>query len=135
MHSISNAFSREISSFFDHYFEPFDLTTSYAEILMMIEEAGEITQKEIAERMHLAPSTITRFVGKLEKAGFIEKNRNGKAMTVSVRKEKNGEISKIREQFEKAEKELSKIVGKKFVDTTAKLLEFGVDQFQHAEED
>src|SRR5690625_6363935 len=79
MHATINSFSREITSFFDQHFQEEDLATSYIELLIILLDHDALPQQEIAELMKLAPSTITRFVRKLEKRGRVQiKKHKGK---------------------------------------------------------
>jgi MarR family transcriptional regulator, organic hydroperoxide resistance regulator len=129
MHSILNQFSREVSRHYDSQFAGYNLATSYVELLIYLDEAEEATQKMIAEQLGLAPSTITRFIAKLEKMGYVEKSRDGKEMSVKLSGNKAETVNELKKLYLEADKKMQKIVGEKFVDTTSKLLEYGVEQF------
>ncbi|WP_312046843.1 MarR family winged helix-turn-helix transcriptional regulator, partial [Anaerotignum sp.] len=47
-------------------------------LLYIVNQKGEIPQKEIGELLHLTPSTITRLLDKLERKGYVEKQSMGK---------------------------------------------------------
>jgi DNA-binding MarR family transcriptional regulator len=130
MHSAINKLNREISRHFDSYFSEFNLATSYVELLMIVHQKETVTQKEIAETLDLAPSTITRFINKLVKRGFIEKKRSGKTMMVSLRKGKMEEVTDLGKIYKRAESDLQKILGEKYTETTSKLIEYGIEQIQ-----
>lgn len=130
MHSAINKLSRQISKHFDSYFIEFNLATSYVELLMIVQENETVSQKEIAETLDLAPSTITRFINKLDKKGFIEKKRSGKTMMVSLSRGKAEAVRELRNIYNSAESDLQKILGEKYADTTNKLIEYGIEQIQ-----
>ena len=125
MHSAANHFSREISRFFDSYFEEHQLATSYVQVLRLIYENQTVTQKEIADRMNLAPSTITRFIGKLEKLGFVEKTRNGKEMSVHINEDETMKVRQLVSLLKEAENDLEELLGSKYIETTSALLDYG----------
>ncbi len=129
MHSILNQFSREVSRHYDSYFTEYNLATSYVELLMYLNEKDGATQKMIADHLNLAPSTITRFIAKLEKMEFVEKNREGKEMSVKISVKRKKTVEELIKNYQKADKEIEKLVGKKFVETTSKLIEYGIEQF------
>lgn len=130
MYSQANSFSREISRHYDSYFEDKGLTTSYVELLLIIDEHGSLSQKNIAEQMNLAPSTITRFISKLEKQGYLKKEKKGKLVAVSISKKKESAVKELRSMFNKANSDLVELLGDKYVETTSKLLNYGIDRLK-----
>lgn len=54
------------------------LSPSHALILYLVNRNGPLHQKEIGEKLHLTPSTITRFIEKLETKGLVTKTIEGK---------------------------------------------------------
>ncbi|TVR15127.1 MAG: MarR family transcriptional regulator [Balneolaceae bacterium] len=125
MHAITNSFSREISRHFDSYFEEYNLATSYIELILLVWKEGEISQKELAKRMNLAPSTITRFVQKLVKSGFVEKNKDGRIVSIKLTNNAKATAQKMHSSYKKAVQDLKEKLGEKFVSTTEQLLEHG----------
>lgn len=128
MYSEANSFSREVSRHFDSYFEEDGITTSYVELLVLIDEQKNLSQKFIADKMKLAPSTITRFVHKLEKLGFVKKTKDGKLVTLSVSKGKQKTVEKLKVKYKKAHTDLVDILEENYVETTKKLLNYGFEQ-------
>lgn len=125
MHTEANRFSREISAFYDAYFKEEKLATSYIELILIVDEAGSTTQKGIAEKLSLAPSTITRFINKLEKRGFVLKEMDGRNAMITLTKEGASNAINFRRKYDQAEMELMELLGEKFVDTTRQLLNHG----------
>ena len=66
----ANAFARVISKMADEAFAPTGLSTSYAFLLMTVNETPGIQPKIISCHMQLTPSTVTRLIEKMEYRGF-----------------------------------------------------------------
>lgn len=63
------------------------ISSSHAFILYLVNQMGCIHQKEIGERLHLMPSTITRFVEKLEGKKLVLRKTEGKNVIICSTKE------------------------------------------------
>ncbi len=126
MHLAANSFSREISQHFDAYFQQYKLATSYVELLLLLHEHEKLSQKEIAEQMNLAPSTITRFIKKLEKKGLTGKEKDGRLVLIVLSKKGRQTVPELSKDYNRAKTDLEKKIGEKFVHTTGQLLEHGV---------
>ena len=74
----SNKLSRMIGKMADEEFRITGLSPTYAFLLSILNEGDGITQKEIGEVLHVTPSTITRFIDKLENSGHLERRIEGK---------------------------------------------------------
>jgi DNA-binding MarR family transcriptional regulator len=59
-------------------FASIGLSPTYAFLLMIVKEKPGITLKELCEKLHIAPSTGTRFVDKLIVKGLVERKTEGK---------------------------------------------------------
>lgn len=124
-HSKTNTFSRNLTAFFDAKLEKFGLATSYIELMILLYQKDDFSQKELAENLSLAPSTITRFIDKLEKKGYVKKERKGRAAHVSLTKKGRKTSQEMEFAYQSAVDGLKEIVGEKFVITVGKLLDFG----------
>jgi len=74
----SNKLSRMIGKMADEEFRITGLSPTYAFLVSILNEGDGITQKEIGEVLHVTPSTITRFIDKLENSGHLERRIEGK---------------------------------------------------------
>ena len=74
----SNKLSRMIGKMADEEFRITGLSPTYAFLVSILNESDGITQKEIGEVLHVTPSTITRFIDKLENSGHLERRIEGK---------------------------------------------------------
>lgn len=55
---------------------------SYAFILTLVDREPGIMPKDLAEKLNLAPSTITRFIDKLEHQGLLERRAEGRTARI-----------------------------------------------------
>ena len=65
-------------------FAPIGLSPTYAFLLMTLKGKKGMTQKEISAALHIAPSTSTRFVDKLEMKGLVTRKSEGKLAIVAL---------------------------------------------------
>jgi DNA-binding transcriptional ArsR family regulator len=63
-------------------FKTTGLTTSYAFLLMTINEKPGIQPMEISQQMMLSPSTVTRLIDKLENKKYLRREYEGKQVKV-----------------------------------------------------
>lgn len=135
MHSEANTFSRYVSNHFDSTFKEFGLATSYIEVLIYIKDEGPVLQKEIADYLNLDPSTITRFLKKLQKADWVVKEKSEGRTKIDLNAERIDEVMALKKLYREAEEELSEILGEKFVETTEKLLSHGNALFEESDKE
>lgn len=70
--------SRVFGKIADEAFRKTGLSPSHALILYIVNQKDGMHQKEIGEILHLTPSTITRFIDKLERKRLIVRRTEGK---------------------------------------------------------
>lgn len=133
MHFTVNSFNRELSRLFDSYFEEEGLATSYVELMLVLYVESSLSQNQIAERMNLAPSTITRFIRKLEKLGLVEKKKDGRSVAINLTEKGTKKCPVLQNKYNKAVEELEDLLGEKYVSTVDQLLEHGVKQLRNKE--
>ena len=78
----ANALSRIMTKLADEEFAITGLTSSYAFLLMTVNEKPGIQPKEISHHMQLTPSTVTRLIEKMEYRGFLEREHVGRTTEV-----------------------------------------------------
>lgn len=91
--------ARELSKIADDAFASTGLSPSHALLLFIINEEDGVPQKEIGERLHLMPSTITRLIEKLENKGFVTKQSEGKNVFLLTTNEGQGMQQRLAEAF------------------------------------
>lgn len=70
--------ARVIGKTADNAFRITGLSPSHAFLLYIVNQNSGIHQKIIGEMLHMTPSTITRFVEKLENKGLVTRKAGGK---------------------------------------------------------
>ena len=78
----ANSLSREITRMAEESFNTTGFTPSQAFLMMLVVESPGISQKELAEQLHLAQSTVSRLVDALVKRKLVERNVQGKVTHV-----------------------------------------------------
>jgi len=74
----SNSLSRVITRMAEEEFRITGLSPSHAFLMLLVNEQPGIGQKELGANLHLAPSTITRFVDGLVHKGYLTRKVEGK---------------------------------------------------------
>ncbi|KAI4444431.1 MarR family transcriptional regulator [Schaedlerella arabinosiphila] len=59
-----------------------DLKPGHAGILFILNKEGELSQRELSEKMNLTPPTITSAIQKMEKLGYIRRKPDDKDQRV-----------------------------------------------------
>ena len=98
----ANSLARMITRMAEEEFRPTGLSPSHAFLLMLVNDNPGIGQKALCEQLHLAPSTVTRFIDSLVHRGYLTRQSEGKASRVYAT-ESGG---KLRESIEAAWKSL-----------------------------
>lgn len=75
---------RRINRMAEEAFSPLGLSPSHAYLLKAVEEGGPLTSGDLAAILGLAPSTITRFVDRLEKDGYCCRKSEGRLAMVDI---------------------------------------------------
>lgn len=57
-------------------FGKYELKPGHAGILFILDKEGELSQRELSEKMKLSPPTITSALQKMEKLGFIRRKQD-----------------------------------------------------------
>lgn len=79
----ANSLARQVSHLAEEEFRYTGLSPSHAFLLMLVIKQPGITPKELSEALHLAPSTVTRFVDALIlKQGLVERRTEGKSARI-----------------------------------------------------
>lgn len=67
-------------------FSPTGLAPSSAFAVMVLNDRPGMNMGELAEILHLDPSTMTRFIASLEQKGLVERIRNGRFSKIATTK-------------------------------------------------
>lgn len=74
----ANTLARVVTRIAEEEFARAGIAPSYAFLMMLVNETPGITQKELAKKLVLAPSTVTRFIDTLTQKGYLERKVEGK---------------------------------------------------------
>ena len=80
----ANKLSRIITRMAEESFGPTGLSPSHAFVLMVAAENPGIGPGELAEKLALAPSTVTRFVDALAARGLVTRTSEGRASRLAA---------------------------------------------------
>lgn len=99
-----------------------DLAPSHGDILAMLYQYNKLTMKEIAEKIHRTKPTVTVLVNKLEKLGFVkrEKSSEDSRITYITLTSKSEDFKPI---FEKISKDLNKMLFKNLTSKEVRILD------------
>jgi len=90
------------------------LSPSHAFILMTVNERPGIAPSELAEMLHLAPSTVTRFIDTLEYKGLLSRQFLGKTSQIFATESGLMLQTHLKSAWEKLYQRLSDILGQEF---------------------
>ncbi|RLQ93435.1 MarR family winged helix-turn-helix transcriptional regulator [Falsibacillus albus] len=79
----ANRFSRIMNKMAEEAFAPIGLSPTYAFLIMAVIDQPGMTQKQLSEKLHIAPSTCTRFVDKLIVKQLVDRRQEGKLVYIS----------------------------------------------------
>ena len=79
-----NKLARRLNSIADEEFKKMDITATQGFALIAVGELHKHTPSEIAAELEMKPSTITRFLDKLEKLGYIKRDYHGRNTEVNI---------------------------------------------------
>lgn len=109
----ANKLSRAISKIAEEEFKITGLSPSYAYTVNIVNQRDGITQKELGEMLHITPSTITRFIDKLESKKLVRRSAKGKVSYIHST-EKGKELQAVIDQaWDNMYEKYSEIIGKK----------------------
>ncbi|MCI1273308.1 MAG: MarR family transcriptional regulator [Clostridiaceae bacterium] len=109
----ANSLARIMTSFAEDEFKKTGLSPNYAFIVMLVCENPKISQKEVGEYLQLTPSTITRFVDKIEQKGFVKRLIDGKSVLLIPTDDGKKLLKEIKAAWKRLHDRYSKILGDK----------------------
>ncbi|WP_274654811.1 MarR family winged helix-turn-helix transcriptional regulator [Paenibacillus humicola] len=107
----SNRLSRIITKIAEEEFASTGLTPMYGYLVRLVVSAPGISQKELSEKLSITPSTLTRFVDKLEGKQLVERKVNGKTVLVYPTPKGEALVGTIREASRRFRERYEAILG------------------------
>ena len=98
----ANSLARVITRMAEESFRKTGLSPSHAFLMMLVMDKPGIGQKELCEKLHLAPSTVTRFIDALAHRGYLTRKSDGKASRIFA----TPESTQLRRSIDAAWKDL-----------------------------
>ena len=112
----ANALARVMTKISDEEFSKLGLSSSYAFLLMTVNNKQGIQPKEISEKMQLTASTVTRLVEKMEYRGYLKRQSCGRSTEVYSTEEGMKLQPKLKELWQNLYKRYSDAMGKETAD-------------------
>lgn len=109
----ANSLARVITRMADEEFRRTGLSPSHAFLMMLVNDYAGIGQKELCERLHLAPSTVTRFIDALVYKGYLTRQTEGKASRVYATKAGEALRKPIGDAWKRLHQRYAKVLGLK----------------------
>ena len=78
----AGALSRAMGRMAEEEFAGLGFSPSHAFLLMLVLENPGASQKELGAALHLAPSTVTRFVDAMERKGFMRRKSESRTALI-----------------------------------------------------
>lgn len=118
----ANALARTVTRMAEDAFAPVGLSPSQAFLVMLAMESPGIAASEMAARLRLAPSTVTRLVDGLIRKGLVERKAEGKASRIHPTPKAAGMADEIAGAWKQLYHNYSGILGEKAGSDLASLL-------------
>ncbi|MFX4262433.1 MarR family winged helix-turn-helix transcriptional regulator [Pelotomaculum propionicicum] len=114
--------ARIITKMAEEEFAPTGLSPAYAFLLMIVHERPGISQQELGSALHLTPSTVTRFIDKLEVKGFVTRTVEGKNSLINLTEKGLVLQERIEQAWSSLYDRYSDILGEEEGDSLTKLI-------------
>lgn len=97
----ANLLARRLNNIADEAFKSIDITATQGFTLIAIGELDKHTPSEIAAAIQMKPSTITRFLDKLEKSGYVKRTYCGRKSEVDLTQAGTEKLEEVFECWKK----------------------------------
>ncbi len=121
---------RMLNKMADEAFKKTGLAPTYGFILLILKEKNGLPQKDIAQMLYSAPSTIARFVEKLEYKGYIKTVSDGRLSLVYLTDEGREFIKEIDHSWEELHQAYNAVLGNEVSGQLSKDLNAATDKLQ-----
>lgn len=118
----SNRFARYMTKMADEAFAKINLSPTYVYLLVIVNEYPGITQKNMCEKLSIAPSTGTRFIDKLEKLNFVYRDSEWKETHIHLTEKGMQLLEEVDECFDSFRKQYTSILGEETSENLTKAL-------------
>lgn len=124
---LTGALSRKLTNQADEAFATVGLSSSHALLLWLISNNPNVQPSQLANQMQLKPSTITRLVQKLERRQFVEKQSEGRAISIRCTDEGASLAQDIEQKWEQFIQQKREQLGDRYVEVLSKMIDNALD--------
>lgn len=124
----ANSLARVITRMAEEEFGKTGLSPSHAFLVMLVNEHPGIAQKELADKLQLAPSTVTRFIDSLVYKGYLTRQTEGKASKVYPTDEGKNLQSTIEDAWTNLHMRYAKVLGLREGDALTAMIDAACDK-------
>lgn len=117
----ANSLARVMSRMGEEEFAMAGMSPSYAFVITLAISKPGVAQKELAEQLHMAPSTVSRFVDALVAKGYIAKKIEGRNTLIYATEAGSALKPTIDKAWLNLYERYSKILGRENGETLTKL--------------
>lgn len=110
----ANSLSRNITEMAKEEFTMTGLDPSYAHLMLLLCDKPGLSQNELSQMMNLKPSTITRFIDKLQQKKLIERVIEGRNSLIYPSEAGKEKIRLIRKALKNLYKRYCDVLGEEF---------------------
>lgn len=118
----ANRFARLMNKMAEEEFTRVGISPTYAFLMMLAYQYPGINQKELSEKLHIAPSTCTRFVDKLVNKGYMNRTTEGKQVLVTLTDSGKALIPEIDKAWNSLYVRYTDVMGKEQCDLLSSLI-------------
>ncbi|QMS85174.1 MarR family winged helix-turn-helix transcriptional regulator [Candidatus Xianfuyuplasma coldseepsis] len=104
---------RNINRIAEQVFKPTGLPPSHGMIMLFLDEWKELSPGDLSESLDFNPSTVTRFLDKLEKMKYVKRRKDSRYSYVSLTQKGVQKIPEIKGVFEELEYTLNRMITSK----------------------
>jgi DNA-binding MarR family transcriptional regulator len=124
----ANSLARVITRMAEEEFRKTGLSPSHAFLMMLVNDHPGIAQKELADNLQLAPSTVTRFIDSMVYKGYLTRQTEGKASKVYPTGEGKNLQSTIEDAWKNLHMRYAKVLGLREGDALTAMIDVAHDK-------
>ncbi|MBN2731864.1 MAG: MarR family transcriptional regulator [Balneolaceae bacterium] len=129
----SSALNRQLNKMADDAFRELGLTSSYAFLLMLVNDQPGIQPMELSKKLQLTPSTITRLVEKMEYRGYLNRRSEGRATHIEITEKGEKIYPKLEQAWNSLKRKYTSILGERYTTVLAEMTYKASGQIEEAE--
>ena len=126
----ANRLSRIMNRMAEEAFAPIGLSPAYAFLIMAVLEEPGMTQKQLSAKLHIAPSTCTRFVDKLIVKQLVTRTQDGKLVYISPTKKAEDLLPEIKKCWKLLYDRYCDLLGKDLADQLSRDIHHAGEQLE-----